>query len=123
MMRRNKNCIKFEHFGLPRQRHLSPPVLRWRCKRQLSTVAGRNESASSANSDMPASVNLCNSNTWLSAAMMLRFTFDLDKEADAVEQAVKQVLVDGYRTCDIISEGMTPVSCSEMGDLIAERIK
>ena len=38
MMRRNKNCIKFEHFGLPRQRHLSPPVLRW-----LSTVAGRNE--------------------------------------------------------------------------------
>ena len=30
MMRRNKNCIKFEHFGLPRQRHLSPPVLRWR---------------------------------------------------------------------------------------------
>ena len=61
--------------------------------------------------------------TILSAAMMLRFTFDLDKEADAVEQAVKQVLVDGYRTCDIISEGMTPVSCSEMGDLIAERIK
>ena len=55
--------------------------------------------------------------------MMLRFTFDLDKEADAVEQAVKQVLVDGYRTCDIISEGMAPVSCSEMGDLIAERIK
>ena len=61
--------------------------------------------------------------TILSAAMMLRFTFDLDKEADAVEQAVKQVLVDGYRTCDIISDGMTPVSCSEMGDLIAERIK
>ena len=41
--------------------------------------------------------------TILSAAMMLRFTFDLDKEADAVEQAVKQVLVDDYRTCDIIS--------------------
>ena len=61
--------------------------------------------------------------TILSAAMMLRFTFDLDKEADAVEQAVKQVLVDGYRTSDIISDGMTPVSCSEMGDLIAERIK
>ena len=61
--------------------------------------------------------------TILSAAMMLRFTFDLDKEADAVEQAVKQVLVDGYRTCDIISDGMTLVSCSEMGDLIAERIK
>lgn len=61
--------------------------------------------------------------TILSAAMMLRFTFDLDKEADAIENAVKQVLVDGYRTCDIVSEGTTLVSCSEMGDLIAERIK
>lgn len=61
--------------------------------------------------------------TILSATMMLRFTFDLDKEADAIENAVKQVLVDGYRTCDIVSEGTTLVSCSEMGDLIAERIK
>lgn len=60
--------------------------------------------------------------TILSAAMMLRFTFDLDKEADAIENAVKQVLVDGYRTCDIVSEGTTLVSCSEMGDLIKERI-
>lgn len=60
--------------------------------------------------------------TILSAAMMLRFTFDLDKEADAIENAVKQVLVDGYRTCDILSEGTTLVSCSEMGDLIKERI-
>ena len=61
--------------------------------------------------------------TILSAAMMLRFTFDLDKEADAIENAVKQVLSEGYRTCDIVSEGTTLVSCSEMGDLIAERIK
>ncbi len=60
--------------------------------------------------------------TILSAAMMLRYTFDLDKEADAIEAAVKQVLVDGYRTCDITSEGTTLVGCSEMGDLIVERI-
>ena len=60
--------------------------------------------------------------TILSAAMMLRFTFDLDKEADAVEAAVKQVLKEGYRTIDIMSEGCKQVSCSEMGDLLAERI-
>ena len=61
--------------------------------------------------------------TILSAAMMLRFTFDLDKEADAVEAAVKQVLKEGYRTVDIMSEGCKQVSCSEMGDLLADRIK
>ncbi len=61
--------------------------------------------------------------TILSAAMMLRFTFDLDKEADAIEEAVKQVLADGYRTGDIYDEGSTKVGCSKMGDLIAERIK
>lgn len=60
--------------------------------------------------------------TILSAAMMLRFSFDLDEEADAVEAAVKQVLKEGYRTADIDSEGMTRVGCSQMGDLIAERI-
>lgn len=60
--------------------------------------------------------------TILSAAMMLRYSFDLDKEADAVETAVRQVLKDGFRTADIMSEGMKQVSCSEMGDLIAERI-
>ncbi|MBQ4232769.1 MAG: 3-isopropylmalate dehydrogenase [Lachnospiraceae bacterium] len=60
--------------------------------------------------------------TILSAAMMLRFTFDLDKEADAIEEAVKQVLADGYRTGDIYDEGSTKVGCSKMGDLIAERI-
>ena len=61
--------------------------------------------------------------TILSAAMMLRYSFDLDKEADAIEAAVKQVLTDGFRTVDIMSEGLTKVSCSEMGDLLAERIK
>ena len=61
--------------------------------------------------------------TVLSAAMMLRYSFDLDKEADAIEAAVKQVLRDGYRTGDIMSEGCTRVGCSQMGDLLAERIK
>lgn len=61
--------------------------------------------------------------TILSAAMMLRFSFDLEKEADAVEAAVKQVLKDGYRTVDIMSEGKNRVGCSKMGDLIAERIR
>ena len=60
--------------------------------------------------------------TVLSAAMMLRYSFDLDKEADAIEGAVRQVLKDGYRTVDIYSEGMKKVSCSEMGDLLCERV-
>lgn len=59
--------------------------------------------------------------TILSAAMMLRYSFDLDKEADAVENAVKQVLKEGYRTVDIMSDGMKKVSTTEMGDLIAQR--
>jgi len=54
--------------------------------------------------------------------MMLRYSFDLDKEADAIENAVKQVLKDGFRTVDIMSEGCTKVGCSEMGTLLAERI-
>lgn len=61
--------------------------------------------------------------TVLSAAMMLRYTFDLDKEADAIEDAVKQVLKDGYRTVDIMSEGFKQVGCKQMGDLLVERIK
>lgn len=61
--------------------------------------------------------------TILSAAMMLRFSFDLDKEADAIEQAVSQVLKDGYRTIDIMSEGKKQIGTVEMGDLIAEYIK
>ncbi len=61
--------------------------------------------------------------TILSAAMMLRYSFDLDKEADAVEEAVKQVLKDGIRTVDIMTEGFTQVSCSGMGDAICERIR
>lgn len=60
--------------------------------------------------------------TILSAAMMLRFSFDMDKEADSIEAAIKQVLKENYRTCDIMDEGMTLVSCSEMGDLICQRL-
>ena len=60
--------------------------------------------------------------TILSAAMMLRYSFDLEKEADAIENAVKQVLKDGYRTIDIMDEGKTQVGTIQMGDLIAERI-
>ncbi len=60
--------------------------------------------------------------TILSAAMMLRYSFDLDKEADAVEAAIKQVLKEGYRTVDIMSDGLKQVKCSEMGSLIAERV-
>ena len=60
--------------------------------------------------------------TVLSAAMMLRYSFDLDKEADAVENAVRKVLTEGYRTGDIFSEGCTRVGCSRMGDLLVERI-
>lgn len=60
--------------------------------------------------------------TILSAAMMLRYSLDLDKEADAIEAAVAQVLKEGYRTGDIMSEKMTKCSTTQMGDLIAERI-
>ena len=61
--------------------------------------------------------------TILSAAMLLRFSFDLDREADAVEEAVRQVLKDGYRTGDIMSEGCIRIGTAQMGDRIAERIR
>lgn len=60
--------------------------------------------------------------TILSVAMMLRYSFDMGKEADAIEKAVDDVLAEGYRTGDIMSEGMNCVSCTEMGDLVAEKI-
>ncbi len=60
--------------------------------------------------------------TILSAAMMLRFSFDLDTEADAVETAVEKVLKDGYRTIDIMSEGKTQIDTAEMGDKICAYI-
>ena len=67
--------------------------------------------------------------TILSAAMMLRYSFDLDKEADAVEEAVKQVLKDGYRTLDIAPQvvcscsGIKTVGTAKMGDLISNYLE
>ena len=61
--------------------------------------------------------------TVLSAAMMLRYSLDLDKEAEAVENAVQKILKGGYRTVDIMSEGCTRVSTSEMGDLLVKALE
>lgn len=60
--------------------------------------------------------------TILSASMMLRYSLDLDAAADAIENAVKKVLEDGYRTTDIMSDGMKLVGTKEMGDMIIERL-
>ena len=64
--------------------------------------------------------------TVLSAAMMLGYSFNLDKEADAIENAVRKVLEDGYRTTDLLPKGrednFTLVGCRKMGDLLVERI-
>ena len=63
--------------------------------------------------------------TILSAAMMLRYSFDLDAEADSIEAAVKQVLKDGYRTIDIMprdGSAVTRVGTVEMGDLIVKEL-
>ncbi|MDE6731106.1 MAG: 3-isopropylmalate dehydrogenase [Oscillospiraceae bacterium] len=58
----------------------------------------------------------------LSGAMLLRYSLDLLEEADAVEHAVQKVLEEGFRTGDIMSDGCKQVKCSEMGDLIVERV-
>ena len=60
--------------------------------------------------------------TILSAAMMLRYSFDLDREADAIEAAVEKVLKDGWRTGDIMSDGKEKTGTAGMGDLIAANI-
>ncbi|MBQ7727982.1 MAG: 3-isopropylmalate dehydrogenase [Clostridia bacterium] len=71
-----------------------------------------------------AGQNLANPiGTILSAAMMLRYSFGMAKEADEIEKAVDAVLTDGYRTGDIYSEGMKRVSCTEMGTLVANYLK
>ena len=61
--------------------------------------------------------------TILSSAMMLSYSFDLDRESKAVEAAVQQVLSDGYRTVDIMAEGCKEVGTTEMGRLICEKIR
>lgn len=62
--------------------------------------------------------------TILSAAMMLRYSFDLGKEADCIEKAVEKVLLDGYRTTDIMEADRndTPLSCREMTEKILEAL-
>ena len=60
--------------------------------------------------------------TIMSVAMMLRFSFDMAEEADAIEAAVNRALDDGYRTGDIMQEGNTRVGCKEMGTIIAANI-
>ena len=60
--------------------------------------------------------------TILSVAMMLRYSFDLVKESQAIETAVEEILQEGCRTYDIMSEGKTKMGTKEMGDLIAKKI-
>ena len=61
--------------------------------------------------------------TILSFAMALRYSLDLDKEANALEKAVQGVLNDGLRTKDIISKGKKEVSTSQMGDAIISKLQ
>lgn len=61
--------------------------------------------------------------TILAAAMMLKYSFDLCKESDAIVSAVHETLSQGYRCIDIMEEGMKQLSCSEMGDQIIQNIK
>ncbi len=60
--------------------------------------------------------------TVMSAAMMLRYSFDMKDEADAIEAAVNRALDDGYRTADIYKDGFKKVGCCEMGDILASNI-
>ena len=60
--------------------------------------------------------------TILSAAMMLRYSFDMAAEADDIENAVSKFLDDGYRTADIMSDGMTKVGCKKCGEIVTENI-
>lgn len=61
--------------------------------------------------------------TILAAAMMLKYAFDLDEEANAIEKAVEALLDDGYRSADIMSEGKTKLTCSEMGDMVVKYLE
>lgn len=61
--------------------------------------------------------------TILSVAMMLKYSFDMQLESTAIEKAVSDYLDAGYRTADIMSDGMTQVSCSECADIIIEKLK
>ena len=70
-----------------------------------------------------AGMNIANPiGTVMSAAMMLRYSFNMMEEADAIEAAVNKALDDGYRTPDIYKEGFIKVGCAEMGDVLAANI-
>ncbi|MDD5339213.1 MAG: 3-isopropylmalate dehydrogenase [Dehalococcoidales bacterium] len=60
--------------------------------------------------------------TILSAAMMLRYSLALEKEADVIDKAVEDALREGYRTYDIMSEGKKKLGTKEMGDVIAGKV-
>ena len=61
--------------------------------------------------------------TILSAAMMLRYSFDMAREADAIENAVSAYLDAGYRTADIMGEGMKQIGCEKCGEIIVSYLK
>lgn len=87
-----------------------------------STTLGMYEPIHGSAPDI-AGMNIANPlGTILSAAIMLRYSFDMAAVADAVEAAVNKVLDEGYHTGDIMQDGCTKVSCSEMGNLVADRI-
>lgn len=70
-----------------------------------------------------AGMNIANPiGTVMSAAMLLRYSFNMMEEADAIEAAVNKALDDGYRTPDIYKDGFTKVGCTEMGDILAANI-
>lgn len=60
--------------------------------------------------------------TIMSTAMMLRYSFDMDDAANDIESAISKVLDKGYRTADIMQDGMNKVGCEKIGDLIASEI-
>jgi 3-isopropylmalate dehydrogenase len=61
--------------------------------------------------------------TILSVAMMFRYTFSDEKNANKIESAVKKALSQGFRTADIYSDGDKKVSCSEMGEAVIAALK
>ena len=59
----------------------------------------------------------------MSAAMMLRYQFGEEEAATKIEKAVNDLLDDGYRTGDIMSEGCTQIGCVKMGEILMQKIK
>lgn len=71
-----------------------------------------------------AGLNIANPiGTILSAAMMLKYSFDMEEESKRIEEAVNAVLNEGYRTADIYTEGKIKLTCSEMGDKIVSKLE